>query len=289
MCVVVELQVLVDQLRRVARVSRRAGPSRVRASIAAAVLVAAAVCVPGWGDGVAQRLFEHAEDRVNRAASLAQAEGDFSVLEAVEGELRTTRTPDSGDLRYYRSYWLAYAKYRRAGAMIAAGQPEGVKSVLEEAMALLENIEPQDSDSEALFGLVAGMSLGFVEPSAMFERLAKVTESLANALSLDESNVRAWYANAMSDFSTPPEFGGGKRAERYLRKAIAAQTPPSVLGPNWGRKESVGLLLEIYFRDERLEDAQALLEEAVVEFPGSASLTSYGERLAMANGGRVAE
>ena len=282
---------LADKRHRVDRVGRRAGPSQsARASIAVATLLAVVVCVPGWGgDGGAQRLFEQAEDRIGAAASLAQAEGDFSALDAVEGELRTVRTPDSGDLRYYRSYWLAYAKYRRVGALVAAERPEGAKSVLEEAMALLQNIEPRDSDSEALLGLVAGMSLGFVEPSAMFERLGMVSESLANALSLDDSNVRAWYANAMSDFGTPPEFGGGKRAERYLRKAIATQTPPSVLGPNWGRKESVGLLLEFYFREERLEDAQALLDEAVVEFPGSAFLTSYGERLAMANGEQVAE
>ena len=256
-----------------------------------ATLLAVVVCVAGWGgDGGAQHLFEQAEDRIGAAASLAQAEGDFSALDAVEGELRTVRTPDSGDLRYYRSYWLAYAKYRRVAALVAAERPEGAKSVLEEAMALLQNIEPRDSDSEALLGLVAGMSLGFVEPSAMFERLGGWSARASpTRLSLDDSNVRAWYANAMSDFGTPPEFGGGKRAERYLRKAIATQTPPSVLGPNWGRKESVGLLLEFYFREERLEDAQALLDEAVVEFPGSAFLTSYGERLAMANGEQVAE
>lgn len=246
-------------------------------------LIAATICAPvsaAPGEPVLELPLGEAQSRIEAAASQAQAGGDFAALDAVEAALREMPTAESGNLRYYRSYWLAYAKYRRAGGLAAAGRNDEIGPVLEQAMALLADIEPADSDSHALFGLVAGMNLGFVAPSAMFKQLDQISESLARALALDETNVRAWYANAMSDFNTPAEFGGGRRTERYLRKAIALEQKPSALGPTWGRRESIGLLLEFYLREERLAEAQELLRQATAEFPQSAFFASYAERMA---------
>ena len=280
---VVQLQLQLEQLRGVGIVSCCPALWPVRCVWVVAALIAATTCasVSAAQGGPALELpLGEAQSRIDAAASQAQAGGDFTALDAVETALREMPTAESENLRYYRTYWLAYAKYRRAGGLAAAGRNDEIGPVLEQAMALLAGIEPADSDSHALFGLVAGMNLGFVAPNAMFKQLGKISESLAKALAMDETNVRAWYANAMSDFNTPPQFGGGRRAERYLRKAIALEQRPSALGPTWGRRESIGLLLEFYLREERLAEAQELLRQATVEFPQSAFFASYAERMA---------
>ncbi len=211
--------------------------------------------------------------RIAAAFERALLTGDLGGLEAIATALRS---PSSRGERY----WSGLAHYRLADALISAGELASAEVALREAVAALEAIEPHDSESRALHALAAGMALGFTPRERMVAALGPVIESLMEAVRLDPNNPRAHYANAMADYRTPAEQGGGERIEEFLSKALAGFAAADAgrsetARPTWGEEDTIALALSYYRREGRPAAASALYATAAERFPASAVLAQF--------------
>lgn len=251
----------------IAACNGEAGPARTPVASAAAAFESAD---PGALAGI--------QDRIN--AALASAPD--ARAGALEDQIAALEAMDPGDaeaLAYYRDYWLAYALYQLSIERQRAGRVEDPQAPLQRAMTLLDQISPRDSEAYALHAMAAGLNLQFVPRQEIMIAIGHVNASLGQALALDPDNVRGLYANALSDWNTPPEFGGRQRAEAYLRRAVAAPEEASrPLAPTWGHDLAHALLVEILLDTDRADEAQAVFETARARFPDSAELAALAGR-----------
>lgn len=251
----------------IAACNGEAGPARTPVASAAEAFRSAD---PGALSGVQDRL--HAALSEPAGARTHALEAEIDALEAVE-------PGDAEALAYYRDYWLAYALYQLSIERQRAGRIDDPQAPLQRAIAILTTITPRDSEAHALQAMAAGLNLQFVPRQEIMIAIGDVNASLGLALALDPNNVRGLYANALSDWNTPPEFGGRQRAEAYLRRAVAApQEPARPLAPTWGHDLAHALLVEILLETNRAEDARTLFETARSQFPDSAEIAALSGR-----------
>jgi hypothetical protein len=71
--------------------------------------------------------------------------------------------------------------------------------------------------------------------------------ALQKGMAADPNNPRLCYLQAMSLFSTPPQFGGGKdKAKPLFEKSIALykSAQPAPLSPTWGQQQAEQMLAQ---------------------------------------------
>jgi hypothetical protein len=71
--------------------------------------------------------------------------------------------------------------------------------------------------------------------------------ALQKGLALDPNNPRLYYLQAMSLFSTPPQYGGGKdKAKPVFEKSVALykSAQPKPLYPTWGQTQAEAYLAQ---------------------------------------------
>ena len=216
------------------------------------------------------------QSRMEAALSRANADGGGapSVLAVIDGELTALRQADKHD--YYTQYWKSYLLYRKAGehmSSLSSLEFDKGKKPLVEAVDLLEKIEPRDVEVVALLGLVAGLHLAYVPRHRIILANSKAAGYLAEALRLDGENARALYANAVTDYHTPEEYGGKRKTERLLKRALE-KLPYNAAGlaPRWGRREVATLLVRYYMDEARINDARGVLEQARLRWPSNSNL-----------------
>ncbi len=214
-----------------------------------------------------------------RIDAAATSETGSEALEALIADIEAFEPDGAETLAYYRQYWLACAYYRLSIERQRAGRIDDPEPPLQNAISLLKDITPRDGEAHALFALAAGLNLQFVPRWKIMIAIGDVNASLGQALTLTPDNVRALYANAVSDWNTPPEFGGRQRAETYLRQAVAIPAEsPHPLAPTWGHDLAHVLLVEILLETERTQEAADLYDAALAKFPDSAEVAALKER-----------
>jgi hypothetical protein len=87
------------------------------------------------------------------------------------------------------------------------------------------------------------------------------------SLKLDENNVRSNYVNGYYDFYTPPEYGGGKKTEAFLLKAINGKNVSNPYSPTWGEAEAYPILIQLYLKQNKKEKAMQYYQTACKLFP----------------------
>jgi tetratricopeptide (TPR) repeat protein len=108
-----------------------------------------------------------------------------------------------------------------------------------------------------------------------------VKKNVDSAISLDSTNLRAWYVSASNDFHTPELYGGGKKAEKYLQKAISlpAQEIINSYLPSWGKEESYEMLIKLYIQKENWDMAKKYFQEGATAFPESYVINQLASKL----------
>lgn len=137
-------------------------------------------------------------------------------------------------------YTVAYLDWRLALFSEAGVNVEGdPAALLDEAVELLrENIEAdeEDAESHALLSAVYGLQVAGSARGGML-RGTESGRAIDRAMELSPANPRVLFLNGVGKFHTPQTFGGGEdRAERLLRRAVAAfrTEPPDRPWPRWG-------------------------------------------------------
>jgi hypothetical protein len=177
-------------------------------------------------------------------------------------------------------YWRSYLQFYSSINYLAQGDNKLAGNEINKGIELLTSIEKKYSEEYALLAMLQSFSIQFDYSNAMYIS-EDVNKNVNSAISLDSTNLRAWYVSASNDFYTPEQYGGGKKAEKYLLKAISLPAQKIINGylPSWGKEESYELLIELYIKNENWDMAKKYFQEGIAAFPKSYVINQLAPKL----------
>jgi pentatricopeptide repeat protein len=109
----------------------------------------------------------------------------------------------------------------------------------------------------------------------------RVKQNAEKALQLDSLNLRAYYVLGSNDFYTPEQYGGGKKAEKYLLKAIKLndQSLSNPYLPSWGKNSAYEILIRLYINHKQFAEAKKYFQEALTLFPDDYMINKLANEL----------
>lgn len=180
-------------------------------------------------------------------------------------------------------YWKAYADYYKSVFYVKSGDRENSKKAIKEAYVILEKMKNKNSEDYALLALVQSFYIQFTSGMAAGALSSKLVGNAEKALELDSTNLRGWYVLGSNDFYTPESFGGGKKVDYYLKKAISTTSKAlkNPYLPTWGREYAFEMLIRYYIQKNRKEEAVKYLQMAEKEYPDSYFINDYKKKLSV--------
>jgi len=177
-------------------------------------------------------------------------------------------------------YWKSYIDYYRSVFYLKMGDKSNSKKAVKKAYVALEKMSGKSSEDYALLALVQSFYIQFASGMSAGALSSKITGNAEKALELDSTNLRGWYVLGSNDFYTPESFGGGKKVDYYLKKAISAvpKNIPNPYLPTWGREYAFELLIRYYIRKGKKEEAKEYLQMAEKEYPDSYFISEYKKK-----------
>ncbi|MFA8450194.1 MAG: hypothetical protein ACEPOW_05845 [Bacteroidales bacterium] len=163
-------------------------------------------------------------------------------------------------------YWKAYAEYNVA---ILYGQEEKKKDLakksLETGIKDIEGVKRKRSEDYALLCIMKGLELNYLNFLEVPFSAKKVEEAGLKAIELDSNNLRAQLAYGIYDFYTPKMFGGGKKVEKILKKAISLNDSydSNPYAPTWGKDLAYSYLIRYYERIGEKQKAKDTYKESL--------------------------
>ena len=166
-------------------------------------------------------------------------------------------------------YWYSYACYYHAIYFMTENDNIRSEQILSKGIQKMKEITAKKTEDLALLALMESFSAQFatlIEAPFISKRVRQYAEK---ALQLDSLNLRAYFVLGSNDFYTPEKYGGGKKAEAYLKKAISIkeQHAANPLLPTWGKSTAYELLIRHYTKRKQYADAKRYCREAVSLFP----------------------
>ena len=206
-----------------------------------------------------------AGEDTHRAIEQAVARGSVERLRQIRSELSGEKAA-TGSTLAGDCYLLAYTDWRIGQGLTRESRKERNR-ILKEAQGLLDQCiekNPSDFEAHALRGTVIGERIsGFFK--GMFLG-PKASRALNRAHQLAPDSPRVALQRGVGFFFTPRMFGGGlKRAEQELRRAwgLFEQENDDRAWPSWGRIDTLGWLGQVVAKQGRVDEAQALYQQAL--------------------------
>lgn len=178
-------------------------------------------------------------------------------------------------------YWKGYLLYYKAICYLRMNDRPNSEKTINEGIDILKSMEKKNSEDYALLALLQGLSIQFASGMKAGVISGEVKKNLERALELDSTNLRANYVFASNDYYTPAKYGGKKKVEKYLLKAISLpdQKVKNTYLPSWGREESYSMLVRLYIEKESWDSAKKYYKEGMEVFPESYSINQYASKL----------
>lgn len=222
-------------------------------------------------------ILSNAQKQIDLAFLESFREGDVLPLKREEDLLNKISIKNSKTIAHYKNYWISYVKYKKSLYYFRVNEKEKSKEEVANSIKLLESIENKNSEIFSLLSLQQSFYFQFISKQEFMIYLNKITENLEKAVALNSKNLRAYYVNANYDFYTPKEYGGGKKAENMLLKAISLneKSENSSFAPSWGKQLSFDLLIQHYLKKEELENAKKYYQQAIKLYPSSSILYKH--------------
>jgi len=223
----------------------------------------------------AQQQLENIEKKVNNAYRLSvqsktdQFESVYSIVHALEAK-------KSPDVRY----WTAFAKYQQARFYNRIKNEKEAFKLLKEGIQELKYIKKPNSEALVLQGTMLSFSIAFQRNIAAIIS-GKVHALYDKALHKNKNNLRAYLAIGKSDYFKPVQYGGGFKAESYLKQALSKpdKSTNSSFGPTWGRELAYYYLSSFLLREGRIVDAHSYCNQGLKKFPKSGILKSLRNKI----------
>jgi tetratricopeptide (TPR) repeat protein len=178
-------------------------------------------------------------------------------------------------------YWRAYNHYYQSIAHIKGGDKVRSEQCIEKAIVLLDELRTKNTEDYALLAHVQGFAIQFKSGMGAGMASARAKRNGEAALKADPNNLRAHFVLGSLDYYTPKQFGGGKKTEGYLLKAISlpAQSVPNPYLPGWGKNEAYAMLVEHYIDKGDKEQAKKHYQDAVKLYPDDYQLAQLAKKL----------
>ena len=149
-----------------------------------------------------------------------------------------------------KTQWLPYYYAALAqtwiGWMPATTDKDANAQKINAYLAKAEAIE-KNAETYAVENMAATQQM-LVDPQTRWATNGKdAGAALQKGLAIDPNNPRLYYLQAMSLFSTPSQYGGGKdKAKPVFEKSIALykSAQPKPLYPTWGQKQAENMLAQ---------------------------------------------
>ena len=234
----------------------------MRTAVAALLLAGMAQTVPSGENTEQQPL----TSRIERAVVV----GSVETLREIRTTLLDRLDAADGEPAHSDRYMVAYVNWRIT-QWLDQKQGKERKKLLKEAQAHLQSVlkvEPGNAEAYALRGTVIGERIGgffggmFLGP--------KAGSSLKRAFALEGENPRVALQRGIGFFYTPKTFGGGLlNAEAELQRArdLFAGEDPEADWPNWGRIDTLAWLGIVLAKQDRIEAARKMFDEALAREP----------------------
>lgn len=178
-------------------------------------------------------------------------------------------------------YWKGYALYYNSIFFLKSGDKERAEEELKKGVESLEAIEAKNCEDWALLSMLYNFSCQFSGFPKVVMLSKKATDCIEKAKKLDSYNLRVSYVEANNDYYTPQKYGGGKKVEECLIKALSLpeQKINNPYLPSWGRLESFEMLTDYYIKTKNIEQAKKYIELGLAEYPDSYSLLNKKSKL----------
>jgi hypothetical protein len=229
----------------------------------------------GTTGNVADSLLYNIQDKIYEAFLSSFQKNNTQNLITIEQNLKKV----SGQNQMV-DYWIAYSKYYESIFYLKISEKKKSSKELTTAISILEKKKNKNSETYALLAFLQSFSIQFSGMSAP-SLSSKVKKNAEMALNLEPNNIRAWYVLASNDYYTPKAFGGSKKCEEYLLKAISLneQTIANPYMPSWGKSDSYALLIGYYIDKNDLKKAKEYLDTALLLYPDNYMLNQYVDSL----------
>ena len=211
------------------------------------------------------------QSKIQQAYSDSFADQNNSKLVQIATKLQQGYTETQNPLYIY---WKAYAQYHESITYLGESKRDEAKETINQAIESLDAIKSKNSEDYALLSMLQNFSCQFAGYPAVIEVSKKSSKNIAKAIELDDTNMRAYYVFASIDFYTPKGFGGGKKVEEYLLKALSLpiQNDTNTSNPSWGRQEVYEMLSNFYLKNGNADKAKEYTQKGLKEFPNSNTL-----------------
>jgi tetratricopeptide (TPR) repeat protein len=225
----------------------------------------------------------------NKAAGIQSQIMDAFVSSSADNSLNLLSLIDTLSSSYQESenpvflYWKAYAMYYNSIIYLQKGDKEKAKNELNQGIEALESIKEKNSEDCALLCMLYTFSCQFYAFPKVISPFNKANDYAKKAIKFNDNNLRAYYVAASLDYYTPQQYGGGKKAENYLLKALELTTPEieNPYTPSWGRQECFELLTDYYIKKQSFDEAKTYIEAGLKDYPDSYVLMRNKSKLAL--------
>jgi tetratricopeptide (TPR) repeat protein len=146
---------------------------------------------------------------------------------------------------------------------------QGSEKILETGIKILQASVSETSEQLALLALMESFSIQYAPGMEAVSIASRSVKHAEEAVQLDSTNLRAYYVLGSNDFYTPEQYGGGKKAEWYLKKAVSLpdQSIRNPYLPSWGKNSAYEMLIRFYIRQHQYDQAKVFYQQAIALFP----------------------
>jgi tetratricopeptide (TPR) repeat protein len=196
-------------------------------------------------------------------SQITQSDQELSKLELTLSEMNKQNNNS------LIAYWYSYTCYYHSIFYMIKNDNKNSEKILDEGMNILNQTEPKTSEHLALLAMMESFSIQFAPGTEAAFISKRVKENGQKAMDLDSANLRSYFVLGSNDFYTPEQYGGGKKAEGYLKKAILLedQSIKSPYLPSWGKNSAYELLIRFYIRKQQWDEAKKYFKEAIGLYP----------------------
>ncbi|MEO0337835.1 MAG: hypothetical protein AAF242_01345, partial [Bacteroidota bacterium] len=223
-------------------------------------------------------VFHQAQDKVLNAFIASKMDKSIDGLKKQAEEFEAVYKSSKKPLA---AYWLAYNRYYTTIFYLMEEEEAKAKATVKEGIALLKELPEKNAEDYALLASLQSISISMYSMFQAISISSKVNKNGQKAMKIDPNCLRAYLVLGSSDYYKPVKYGGGKKVEEYLKKAIAlpAQKVANPYLPSWGKNTAYELLIRFYIREEKMEDAKAMYKQAIVDFPEDYQINQLAQKL----------
>lgn len=199
----------------------------------------------------------------------------FALQNLQEFDLLESQIIENQSNENLKNYWLSYLYFYKSIYFLKMKNQEKARDFLTQSIDILQNTKTKTAEDYALLVNEKSLFFPFLKSQAeLMKNDAEIKSLLEKGFKLNKENPRLLAVAGIYDAQTPKEYGGGKKAEKYLLKALSVKDKNlnnSEL-PRWGKEQAYEFLIQFYIAENQKDKAKLFLEKFKTEFPQNHSL-----------------